>query len=191
MEAAEAGRHLASRQWAAQDDRVSNRWSSLRAQLHDRWAASVAERLDVHVTSYHKAHLHCQHEDDNRVWFTWDGVEIADFSGPAFVGRTWELINSDAEGVGIFLDRATEIAKAENLTDQWTFRESARTYLALSIAEALDSPDPFVRGLAMLDRRVGQRRLASPALAAEQHPFVRQLYDLRCEAEEIVPASVG
>ena len=43
---------------------------------------------------------------------------------------------------------------------------------------------PIVRGLAVLDRRCGKRRLATIDAAAE-HPFVQGMFELRCAAEGI------
>jgi hypothetical protein len=43
----------------------------------------------------------------------------------------------------------------------------------------------MTRGLAMLDRRVGKRRLVKLDVKNE-HGFIRLCYRLRCEAENIV-----
>jgi len=43
----------------------------------------------------------------------------------------------------------------------------------------------LIRAFAMLDSRLGKRRLRTLRLANDEHPLVRQFYDLRCEAEGI------
>jgi hypothetical protein len=42
-----------------------------------------------------------------------------------------------------------------------------------------------VRALAIIDRRVGKRRLRMLEVGPLEHPLVRQLYQLRCEAEGV------
>jgi hypothetical protein len=56
---------------------------------------------------------------------------------------------------------------------------SIHEYPSLSLAEALESDDFVHRALAMLDRRLGQRRLASLELRADEHPLVSQLLEFR------------
>jgi hypothetical protein len=58
-----------------------------------------------------------------------------------------------------------------------------QAYLSLSIDEALALPSPLVRALAVVDRRVGKRRLASLAAGPKEHPLVRELLALRLAAE--------
>jgi hypothetical protein len=56
--------------------------------------------------------------------------------------------------------------------------------LDLSIDQALTSPDPVHRALAMIDRRLGRRRFERLVLSANEHTWVRQLYGLRAAAED-------
>jgi hypothetical protein len=42
-----------------------------------------------------------------------------------------------------------------------------------------------VRALAVIDRRAGKRRLRSLEVGPLEHPLVRELFRLRCEAEGI------
>ena len=55
-------------------------------------------------------------------------------------------------------------------------------YLNLSVEDILESADPIIRAVGMLDRRVGLRRLAAMEMGQE-HPLVRTLHAFRCEAE--------
>ncbi len=67
--------------------------------------------------------------------------------------------------------------------------------LSLSIDDMLHSENGIIRALAMLDRRLGKRRLLALDLPDDELPLVRTLYALRCEAEGIAahatPASVA
>jgi hypothetical protein len=59
----------------------------------------------------------------------------------------------------------------------------------MSVEEMLRADSAIVRALAMLDRRLGKRRLARLSLAPDEIALVRGCYALRCEAEGIVPAT--
>jgi hypothetical protein len=58
-------------------------------------------------------------------------------------------------------------------------------YLSLPVDAALASDSPLLRALAVLDARVGKRRLRELASAPEEHPLVGALLRLRCAAEGI------
>jgi hypothetical protein len=63
----------------------------------------------------------------------------------------------------------------------------------MSVDLMLKDPSPIVRGLGVVDGRLGKRRLRRLNMQAE-HPFVQRMFDFRCEAEGIAsPAhsSVG
>lgn len=55
-------------------------------------------------------------------------------------------------------------------------------YLNLSINQILVAPNPIIRAIGMLDRRVGKRRLVEMDIRNE-HALVRQFYEIRMEAE--------
>jgi hypothetical protein len=58
-------------------------------------------------------------------------------------------------------------------------------YFNMPIDAALESSNVLIRGLAMLDQRLGKRRLRVLASAAASHELVEQLPRLRWEAEGI------
>ena len=91
------------------------------------------------------------------------------------VGRIWLTI--DGREVASF-DASRESGDGQALAD-------LKRYLALSIEDALISDRPLVRALAVIDRRAGKRRLRRLEIGPEEHPLVRELYQLRCEAEGI------
>jgi hypothetical protein len=95
------------------------------------------------------------------------------------VGRIWLTI--DGREIASF-DTSREYDDSQALAD-------LKAYLRLSIGDALKADSPLVRGLAVIDRRVGKRRLRSLAIGPEEHPLVCELYRLRCEAEGIRPDS--
>jgi hypothetical protein len=158
---------------------MKGRWSKLRTRLRQLMAASVERHLDVHVTLYRYTK-----EEDGRVWFTWDRVEVARFDDGTFWWRVLPLTDElRALGADDAWERAIETANAEANTDVSRFYESALRYLDLPIEDSLASSDFVVRGFAMLDRRVGKRTLASLAEGDEPNPFVRRMLALRRSAE--------
>lgn len=81
---------------------------------------------------------------------------------------------------------ATEM---QGLFTQWYLNRALFVSLSLSIDEMLRSENGVIRALAMLDSRLGKRRLRSLVLSDGALPLERTLYALRCEAEGIaIPA---
>lgn len=137
-------------------------WSQLRKQMKTFLCEPLVKRLDFHLTSYRIDRK--QEKLDllgapGRGWITLDGKEIVNFAQP----NPWGASNQvEVDGVGLRQD----------------FYEVIRDYPQLSIEEALQSPNYLVQGFAVVDRRVGKKRLLR--MNSEQlHPFVKMMYELR------------
>ena len=91
------------------------------------------------------------------------------------VGRIWLTI--DSREIASF-DTSSQYDDYQALAD-------LKAYLRLPIDDALKSDSPLVRGLAVIDRRIGKRRLRSLDAGPHEDSLVRELYRLRCEAEGI------
>ena len=91
------------------------------------------------------------------------------------VGRIWLTI--DSREIASF-DTSAQYDDYQALAD-------LKAYLLLSVDDALHSGSPLIRALAVIDRRVGKRRLRSLEIGPEEHSLVYELYRLRCEAEGI------
>ena len=72
---------------------------------------------------------------------------------------------------------------------QWSKLRSTleRRFASLPVDEALASESPLLQALAVLDARVGKRRLQALLERPPEHPVVRTVLALRCEAEGIRP----
>jgi hypothetical protein len=57
-----------------------------------------------------------------------------------------------------------------------------RAYLDMPVRLALKSPNPFIRSLAIIDRRVGRRTLEELEIGADEHSLVQEFYRLRMQA---------
>jgi hypothetical protein len=69
------------------------------------------------------------------------------------------------------------------------FAQALGASLSLSVDRMLESDNAVLRALAMLDGRLGKRRLRAMRLRDDEHPLVRQFFMLRCESEGIDPAN--
>lgn len=144
------------------------RWSKVKQRVEERVAPSLQHRVEVHSTRYHNDRW----QEDSRGWFTIDKREVANFSSLIFPHRN----------VANHPDR--------NVSEKGNFERALGISLSASIDEMLQSENHIVRSLAILDGRLGKRRLRTLQLRDDEHPLVRQFYDLRCEAEGIKPPPV-
>jgi hypothetical protein len=56
-----------------------------------------------------------------------------------------------------------------------------RAYLDMPVQLALKSSNPFIRSLAIIDRRVGRRTLDELEIGTDEHSLVREFYRLRMQ----------
>ena len=163
------------------------RWSAARKHFDALLAPSVASHVELHATRYHGAP-----DQEGRGWITWDGRELKSFSAYPFLSRRYDLASSFqglGQGVEEAYGRGDEIAEQEGFFDYYRFLDAVEAYPSLAIRAAVNATDPIIRALAMLDRRLGKRRLASMEFSADEQPFVVKLHALRCEAEGLAPTS--
>ncbi len=140
-------------------------WSGLKKQVKQFICPELAGRIDFHITSYRRdsSVIETQASLPGRGWVTVDGVEILNL---ASVGRLVE-------------DR-DDLPTQTGVTNRQDLYEAIKQYAQLSIEEALDHDSFIIQGLAVVDRRLGKKRLAKIE-KDKLHPFVHTLYGLRCE----------
>jgi hypothetical protein len=157
-------------------------WSRLKSAVEGRFAASVGRRVQLRVTRYRHTH-----DGEGRGWITVDREEVFDASSLRHF-PTFSELNSALQRQGLGVTGAHRRARgqleAEGVYTEWTFREALEEYLDLSIERALSSTNVLHRGLAMIDRRLGQRRFRAIRLREKDHSLVRRLYRFRGLAEE-------
>ena len=155
------------------------KWSKLKQQIEERFADSVRERAAIHITRYGPGVSSTM----SRGWLTWDGEEIFNFSTIAWLqaerAETAHPLDSDT------LIPIQDQLHHRGIFSRFDLTDALARYLDLSIEAALSSPDPLIRAVALFDRRVGKRRLVQLAIDETTHPFVKQMYDLRCIAEQL------
>jgi len=172
------------------------RWSQLKKQVESRTCEPLLGRIQVWTTVYRRTH-----DAEGRSWITLDGSEIASMAtleawaeqhrlAALAVGRDpraawddWGGVRGDRSGYWDEWRAAEDARKAAGSFAKFDFTVALWYSLQLSIEDALRSEDAIIRGMALIDRRLGKRRFVK--LSAEQvaHPLVQRFYRLRAEAE--------
>jgi len=135
-------------------------WSKLKSRIRDFICPELRGRIDFHVTSYRHSH-----DEAEKCWITVDGQRILTLGWYAYHCK-----HSDAD------DQTREqlaIHPPQHLGD------AMRAYLDMSVTQALESENPFIRALAIVDRRVGVRSLHAISVDEQDHPLVNAFYRLR------------
>lgn len=152
-------------------------WSRLKKMVESRGCDSLRPRFQIHLTRYGNR----SHPAASRLWILLDREPIfstCDHKGESKPGdeSRWTLEAGQAHSCLYW--------RSFYGTDDCEV--ALHDYLNYSIEEALLSPHPLPRALAMFDARLGKRRLASPqvlAALAGDAPLPRHFYALRCRVE--------
>ena len=173
-------------------------WGSLKKQMKDLLCDSLKDEIDYFYTSYHSVHnsygrASINHKKKELVAFSWD-------IGYSQWGDEYKILNEEnanAKTLGgwqAVYERQKEIEK-DLMKEKWMpecklcdadFIDAITTYLNTDIATSLYSDNYLLRVFAYMDRRVGKRTLIKIKDEIETLPeWVKQFYNLRCEAEGI------
>ncbi|HWU94586.1 MAG TPA: hypothetical protein VN029_03245 [Sphingomonas sp.] len=160
------------------------RWSKLRSLVIERFAEPLQGRLDIHSAAY--GNCSCGH-----AWLTLDGDVIANFCTRAHHIADYVLPRYGVDphvnfaGNRMYDEQLTaygERSRQDVYRTLWDFVHS------VPVEEALASEDMFFQALAIVDARVGKRRLAQ--LDPDKlHPLCGYLLMLRRgETDRLTPA---
>lgn len=164
--------------------KAQHSWSGMRNRLEkDMLAESLRGRVRYACTTYPGMDLcgvFSVFVDDRAMkHFSMETVASALREGKAPIERQafWNAYWEEKE--------QTPLCARSEFDDE-EFAEALRLYRASSIADALASEHPVVRMFAVLDRRVGKRRLARLAEQVSAQPeWLQAFYRLRLEAEGV------
>jgi hypothetical protein len=158
-------------------------WSRLKSKAEDFLASSLKGRVELRSTRYRKTH-----DQTGRGYITVDGKEVWNMCTLSFWEAEYPRINAIAQERQISAAAAQVVADAQLEQDgvlpQWRFYRDLERYCNSSIEASLKSESPLIKSLAILDARVGKRRLQYLNMAIE-HPMVQYFFTLRCQAEGI------
>lgn len=151
------------------------RWSKLRKLVESRFAESLAGRLAIHSAAY--GNCTCGH-----CWITLDKEVIANFCTRAYFNRKLQGVS----GENSMYQRQLVVYGEKSRQD--AYRSLFDFVHSLSIADALESDDVLIQSLAVVDSRVGRRKLESLD-AGGYHPLARALLEERRIAEGLSGAA--
>ena len=145
------------------------RWSKLKKLVEGRFAPSVAKRLAIHSAAY--GNCSCGH-----CWVTLDKNVVANFCTRAYWNR--EMLGD----TGINPMYKDHVVLYGEKSRQDAYRSMFDYVHSMSHEQALRSDDVLIQALAVLDSRLGKRRLEAFDDSA-LHPLAKKLLAIRQEAE--------
>lgn len=164
-------------------------WSGMRNKLeNDYLCPALRGRIQYFAISYWESH-----DQTGRAAIRLDGVEVLRSNYYAYEQHYWNRYHAlQREGVGE-VDPKTTFRLAHEGTlndgcfDNGFFYEAFHEFDNQSIEKSLVSKNPLVRIFALLDRRLGKRRLLPLEESMEQElDWVRAFYVIRMQAEGLM-----
>ncbi len=178
---------------------MSESWSGIRKRLEqDLLCEKLRGRVQFFRTIYHGAPDEYgrfavrvdgkeifqanPYNENNYSRIAWDIKEARTIPPREWTGKEdlYDTENSAAE------DEARMISVNEGIVDSFDVPYAIKKYLNQDIADCIGDEDPLVRMFAILDRRVGKRKLKEIAETVQDQPeWLRQFYRLRLDVEGI------
>lgn len=164
-------------------------WSGIRNKLeHDYLCPALRGHIQYFATSYWESH-----DQTGRAAIRLDGVEVLRSNYYAYEQNYWNRYQAlRREGIGQDDPKASfRLAHVGTLNDGYFdnifFYEAFHEFDNQSIEKSLVSENPLVRIFALLDRRLGKRRLLALEESMEQElDWVRAFYVIRMQAEGLM-----
>ncbi len=165
------------------------RWSKLKKLVEDRFAPDLKGRATINSAAY--GNCQCGH-----AWLSVDQQIVANFCTRAF----WNRALGDEDSLRVEDDRwVSDAPVPESVTPaqargygEMAYGELSRqdAYQScwefvhdLAVEDALISNDPLIQSLAVLDSRLGRRRLLRlQADTTQLHPLARRMLGLRLQS---------
>ncbi|MGX9416164.1 SF0329 family protein [Vibrio sp. WJH972] len=158
-------------------------WSKRKKKVEEFFCESVKGRVELRSTHYRGSQ-----DEQGRGYITFDKTEIWSMCTLSFYSIEYERIEEIINQKGITPYEAQKITHEELASEgkfnQYTFYDSLDEYCNNSIEASMESDNLLIRCLAMLDSRLGKRRLRNFELSKESQKVV-QFYRIRCECEGI------
>ena len=79
--------------------------------------------------------------------------------------------------------------RAEGILSKSEFYGFLFEFLSMPHVKALDSDNIVILAMAVLDRRLGKRRIPKLYDRYQSHPLLKRLYEFRCEVEGVTAIS--
>ena len=151
-------------------------WSKRKKRVESFFADSVKGRIELRAT-----HYRATHDQQGRGYITFDKNEVWSMCTLSFYSdeyeRIYKLVSDEVTPYKAQL-LVHEQLKSEGRLSQYLYYESLDEYCNNTIEESLTSPNLLIRCLAMLDSRLGQRRILTIDLDEESQMVVK-FYKIR------------
>lgn len=159
-------------------------WSKMRYKLENEYLAdSLKGHIRYFAASYNKCPDHC-----GRAAILLDGAEIIEGSYFEQWSNFSQMSEEEKQESKFIWERGWNIDNIDlkyGMFDQQCFYNAFMEFDNQSIEKSLESNNMLVRIFAVLDRRVGKRRLEKMKPDIEDQPeMFRKFYDIRVEAEK-------
>ena len=165
-------------------------WSGIRNKLeNDYLCQTLRGHIQYFATSYSKSADH-----EGRAAVRLDGKEILRSDYYTYFEKVWAKFHhlrsttmKDCDSAKEAIDLSHAHALEQGTFDQKVFYEAFHEFDNQSIEKSLVSKNPLVRIFALLDRRVGKRRLLALESSMERElEWVRVFYVIRMQAEGLL-----
>lgn len=160
------------------------RWSSIRHKLEEEYLAEALRgRIQYFATSYSYSPDH-----EGRAAIRLDGKEIlsGNYWNQWYKTHLYPHDEKYEDRMKYDMPFMDDVAMDLGLFDQRCFYEAFEEFDNQSIEKSLASENLLIKIFALLDRRVGKRRLEKMKAEVETEPSVIQMfYTIRVEAEGI------
>jgi hypothetical protein len=161
------------------------KWSKLKSLVESKFSTSLQRRVSINSTAY--GNCGCGH-----LWITIDKKVAANFCTRAFWNRVsgdyyrennrWKSDNPVPDHVTKSQRESYGEVEYGELSRQDAYLSCWEYIHKLDHQTALASDDPLIQSLAVLDKRLGKRRLGIIG-QNKLHPLARKLYLFRVQLE--------
>ena len=160
-------------------------WSKLKQTIQSKFADSIKGRVELFSTTYRKPN-----SNDGRGWITIDKKEIVNF---ATIKSWWnyrayyhEATKTDCKTHPAIdnNERTIDLLIEEGEFSRFDLHNCCWEYLNLTVEEGLEHKSPIINSIAVLDKRLGKRRLVN--LDNDKlHPLTKRLLEFRLSVENL------
>ncbi len=147
------------------------KWSKLKQRVEANFVPELQERVQLRLVAYRQSH-----DQPQRGTIVVDGIEWAEFCTIQYEMARYE------RGRTVGDDVVQDQMKVEMFQPGWLFTAACFSFLNMSIEDAVASDDPLHRLLAVLDKRVGKRRLLKIRENYLEPELLEKFYQLRVDA---------
>jgi hypothetical protein len=168
------------------------KWSQLKKTIESFICPTLRNRVKFYSTRYRSTH-----DQVGRAWISVDGKEIYDFSTPTWINEYYGTAHRiriennaldfqdpiQAPGYYDAYKEAGKYVEEKGIFEQYCFYRSIEEYINLPFDEALMSENKIIKSIALIDRRLGKRRLKHIQLNDDEINLYKILYYLRMESE--------